>query len=261
LVLPVGAFLLTIPGTKRELYLLPLIAPLGIAVGAWVAATVGQAPYRTIDRFTNNILFVLLSLVFVCGFAAMVWAYSVSPAFFLRFHTVLHTEPPAPLSFILLGALLAAGGGLILCGVDLWKRRSPSIGAHCSWMALAFVVLGGPLAYRLGDGFKSLHYMTRELQALGASSSNLVGYCLDETTRSIIPYDTGFMPQNITGHKELSNYIRKNPSARLLTFEEYLLGLPEDIHSRLRVVGVWRFSKHRTYGLYEFSTTTPDAKE
>lgn len=37
-VLPVGVVLLSIPGTKRGLYLLPFLPPFAVAVGAWVAA-------------------------------------------------------------------------------------------------------------------------------------------------------------------------------------------------------------------------------
>jgi len=45
-IFPVGLILLSIPGAKRHLYLLPLIAPLAATIGAWIAATVSehQAP-------------------------------------------------------------------------------------------------------------------------------------------------------------------------------------------------------------------------
>jgi 4-amino-4-deoxy-L-arabinose transferase-like glycosyltransferase len=48
-VLPIGALLLSIPGTKRGLYLLPFEPPLAVAVGAWIAASAAagrRVPYR-----------------------------------------------------------------------------------------------------------------------------------------------------------------------------------------------------------------------
>jgi 4-amino-4-deoxy-L-arabinose transferase-like glycosyltransferase len=47
-VFPIGLVLLSIPGTKRGLYLLPFEPPLAVAVGAWIAATAGRADaYRS----------------------------------------------------------------------------------------------------------------------------------------------------------------------------------------------------------------------
>jgi 4-amino-4-deoxy-L-arabinose transferase-like glycosyltransferase len=37
-VFPIGVLLLSIPGTKRALYLLPFEPPLAVAIGAWIAA-------------------------------------------------------------------------------------------------------------------------------------------------------------------------------------------------------------------------------
>jgi len=46
-VLPVGTLLLSLPGTKRVLYLLPFMPPLAVAVGAWIAAVGTSDPGRT----------------------------------------------------------------------------------------------------------------------------------------------------------------------------------------------------------------------
>jgi hypothetical protein len=46
-VLAVGALLLTIPGTKRGLYLLPFQPPLAVAIGAWVAAVGSSDAHRS----------------------------------------------------------------------------------------------------------------------------------------------------------------------------------------------------------------------
>lgn len=53
-VFPIGLILLSIPGTKRALYLLPFEPPLAVAIGAWIAA-VGRADAgRTrVEAFVN----------------------------------------------------------------------------------------------------------------------------------------------------------------------------------------------------------------
>ena len=46
-VFPIGVLLLSIPGTKRGLYLLPFEPPLAVAIGAWIAAAArADAPAR-----------------------------------------------------------------------------------------------------------------------------------------------------------------------------------------------------------------------
>jgi 4-amino-4-deoxy-L-arabinose transferase-like glycosyltransferase len=46
-VLPIGVLLLSIPGTKRALYLLPFEPPLAVAIGAWIAATARADLHRS----------------------------------------------------------------------------------------------------------------------------------------------------------------------------------------------------------------------
>jgi 4-amino-4-deoxy-L-arabinose transferase-like glycosyltransferase len=46
-VFPIGMLLLSIPGTKRQLYLLPFEPPLAVAVGAWIAAAARADLHRS----------------------------------------------------------------------------------------------------------------------------------------------------------------------------------------------------------------------
>ncbi|HKA15277.1 MAG TPA: glycosyltransferase family 39 protein [Myxococcota bacterium] len=55
-VLPIGVILLSIPGTKRGLYLLPFEPPLAVAVGAWIAAAARPDPHRTRLEIAVNTL-------------------------------------------------------------------------------------------------------------------------------------------------------------------------------------------------------------
>ena len=256
-IFPVGLILLSIPGTKRQLYLLPLIAPLAATVGAWIAATAGEHRSRRIDRYTHVALFVVLVLAFFCASGAMAWDYSVSPSFFHSSYAVQRVKMPAPLFCMLLGALVIVGIVLTAYGLPLLKRKSATMGPLCAWMTLAFFLLGGSLAYGVVDGFKNLHYMTADLRTMGAFSPTLIGYRLDEVTQAIIPFDTGIIPENITDPAELERYIHETQCGKLLMLERNVSLLPEDVSRRLRLMKRWRYSKHRVYDLYEFCVELP----
>ena len=65
---PIGVILLSIPGTKRMLYLLPLFAPLGVVIGAWVAATARMEYSQKIDHYTHVILLIILAFAVLSRF-------------------------------------------------------------------------------------------------------------------------------------------------------------------------------------------------
>jgi 4-amino-4-deoxy-L-arabinose transferase-like glycosyltransferase len=251
-VFPVGLLLLSIPGTKRMLYLLPLIAPLGATVGAWLAATVKDHSPHKVDYYTCFVLFLLTALCLFGVSGTSVWAYLNGADFFAQFHAVLRSKPSAPIFFTLAGVLLIVGIVLTTHGVRLWKKRSARLGLVAAWMILALFVLGGSLYYRMGDGFKNLHFLTRDLMTMGVCTPELVGYRLDETTEGFIPYDTGVVLRNIIDPEELNRCILETPRGKLLMFEKLFSRLPEEVSARLQPIRCWRFGDHRAYCLYEF---------
>ena len=152
--------------------------------------------------------------------------------------------------FMLFGLLLIMGIGLTTYGMRLWKSGSPRVVLVCACLTFIFFVCGGSLFFRMGDGIKNLHYLTRDLQTMKAISPELIGYRLDETTMGFIPYDTGFVPKNITTPEELDRYIATTPRGKLLMFERIFSNLPDDVRSRLQVLRCWHFGDHRSYCLY-----------
>jgi len=72
---PIGVIFLSIPGNKRMLYLLPLFAPLGIVIGAWVAATSKRENSQKIDHATHVIMLIILALSVLAASVAMPVAY------------------------------------------------------------------------------------------------------------------------------------------------------------------------------------------
>ena len=260
-VFPVGLILLSIPGTKRQLYLLPLIAPLGLAVGAWIAATTRKECSHKIDRQTHIIWLVLLPLVAVGMAAAMVAAYFVGESILTRFHVVLRAGPSPVRILVLLGILVIAVLGPAIRGVRSWKRGSTRVGPLTAWMTLALFVLGGSVAYPVIDGFKNLHYMTKGLGKMGVLSPDLAGFRLDEVTRCLIPYDTGIELKDVTDPEALRRHIRENPSGMIIVLERRVQYMPEDVRSRLRLIRKWSYSKHRAYCLYGVAPASPEESE
>jgi 4-amino-4-deoxy-L-arabinose transferase-like glycosyltransferase len=55
-VFPLGVLLLSIPGTKRSLYLLPFEPPLAVAIGAWIAAVARDDRHRSRVEVAVNTL-------------------------------------------------------------------------------------------------------------------------------------------------------------------------------------------------------------
>jgi 4-amino-4-deoxy-L-arabinose transferase-like glycosyltransferase len=55
-VFPIGVLLLSIPGTKRALYLIPFEPPLAVAIGAWIAAAARADVHRTrVEAWVNAV--------------------------------------------------------------------------------------------------------------------------------------------------------------------------------------------------------------
>jgi len=251
-IFPIGIILLSIPGTKRMLYLLPLYAPLGIVIGAWVATTSRTEYAKKIDRYTHIILFVFSALFVLGALVAGGMAYFGGAEFFPRFfHAALQAKPSASVFFLLFGSLLIAGIDLTIHGVRLWKSSSPGVGLICAWFTLIAFVFGGSLYYLLGDGIKNLHVMTRDLQAMRAFPPELIGYRLDQTTMGFIPYETGLVPRNITTPEKLNHSLQETPVGKVLMFEKVFSQLPRELRSRLQSLRCWHFADQRSYCLYE----------
>ena len=259
-VFPVGLVLLSVPATKRGLYLLPLLAPLGATVGAWLAATARREHSRALDGGTQKLL---VNLFFGVLAAAAVVASKVylDSLGLTGKHTpdlgAFSHSPATPALFLLsIGVAVVIGVRARRLGWGDAERLVPLV--VCA--ALALIVLGASLAFRTVDGFKNLHRMTADLTKLDAVFPSLVGYQLDETTRAIIPFDardTGKALRDLTTPDELARHILANPSGKLLTFERHLddRDFPKDLRSRLRRVRSWGSGSHRAYGLYEFTGT------
>lgn len=250
-IFPVGFVLLSLPGTKRDLYQLPLLAPFGAAIGVWLAASARQERPGGLDRWTQ--------LVLIAGMAGAA-AYAAGAAIAATFgsHTLdryvfdmkgLWSSPTAlGLSGITLGAVAA----FAVCGARAWRKRSAQTGPLAAWMALALVTLGGTVGFRVADRFNNLHRMTGELAGLGAFAPSLAEFRLHDMMRGIVPFDTGVMPKHITSPEELAQHVREAGAGNVLTQGSAFRRLPPDLLAQFRLVRTWWFIGNESYHLYRF---------
>jgi 4-amino-4-deoxy-L-arabinose transferase-like glycosyltransferase len=247
-VLPVGTLLLSIPGTKRQLYLLPLFGPFGALVGMWLDATWEDA--QTLDHRSLAVVFGLVCVLFV-AILGIVGAVCIGGQTGLdRVHVVMRSTPNLTLIIPLLAALALAVVGL---GLRARKQRPLVV-----WTVLALFVLGAPVVFHVVDTFKNLHHFTAGLAGSGALSPDLICYKMDEVTRGLVPFDTGIVPRHIPENdddKDAKDQLRRAVATgevtHLLLIERRAKYVPEELRPRLREVQKWPYTKRRCYVLYE----------
>ena len=137
-VFPIGMVMLSAAGTKRGLYLLPLIAPLGSVVGAWIVATMAEGRREKIDRTTQAVMLAVL----VAASAGLV----ISSAFAGQITRVFMGHEAAPLLaqvskarlalLAVLGACRSARRSMESASIDATPRGSDRSSPAWFWRSL-----------------------------------------------------------------------------------------------------------------------------
>jgi len=237
--LPLGVLLLSVPATKRDLYVLPLLAPAAAAVGLWLVATTRT---HTPDRWDHGTLAVIrwLAVLLLVGVGAMGAAFLVGvPA---SWGKIADVAARAPVSASTTALVLS----VVALAILVWKRGAePALRTVAIWCALALVV--NVAAYRILDPMKDLRPFVAGLVEKKAFEPDLIGYRLDETTVGLIPYHTGRIIDNIENRGLLKAYFEEHPDANLLVFERFLHRIPASLRERLETTGRWAASDRRVY--------------
>ncbi len=249
-IFPIGLLMLSAAGTKRELYLLPLVAPFGAVAGAWFASVVKNEEPSRMDRMTVSLLLILCVLV---AFTALLGAIAVEVG---REYLTPAGEQLArriPQGDLILFSLMGVFFlWLSFFASRLLQRGRPRVAALVVWMAFGLALTGVPLVYRSLDRFKNLHPLTVGLVRLDAFSTELITWKADEVTRAAVPYDTGLYLKAFNDADEIALYVRAHPESKLVMLEQDVPSLPDSVGDRLRLIQQWYFSAHRVYGLYDF---------
>ena len=248
-VFPVGLLMLSVPGTKREVYLLPLYAPFAGAIGAWLVATSAAERRRPLDNGTHGTLIALLGLA---GMAVGVGLYMADHVAAVR-KLAGEGFAPATLGVRLLAILLIAGSVYLMTrGMQLWRRGDARMALAAPWLAVFVACVGMTAIFLRVDPAINLHRMTADLKAMNAFATPVAGFRSDEITRGLIPFDTGRTLRDFRDPDDLARFMRENPAGRLLVLERNTEHMTPEVRDRLTLVRKWSYGERRIYCLYEF---------
>ncbi len=251
MIFPLGLLLLSLPGTKREVYLMPLLAPLAVFIAAWAAAIARQETPAPISRVTVNIFGTVSAIV-----PALI-------ALIIRVFALLL----APLGFLGPRADHKYGLASLPGRLRHWSTVVSSLANSCRTGTRAIPVFAGLMftimltinlfAWPIMGSGRFLRPVTVDLAALNALPPRLVGYKLHEEMRGALPFYTGRIVQNLQSPEEVGRYVHENPSGFLLIGKSSPWPLSDDLIDILREIKVWEMAEGR-YVLYDF-LSEPDA--
>jgi 4-amino-4-deoxy-L-arabinose transferase-like glycosyltransferase len=251
----IGLLMLSIPSSKREVYLLPLLPAFAVCVAGWLDGVGdGTRPPGEVKPLDRRTLLALggfaAALPLVLGAAALwlAWAPHV-PAGAAALRGALPAAGIAGFGLV----SLAAGAGLALGLVR--RRASPSV----SWImaALLLLVLGLETAV---EGFIDPVKRTDELTAALAAyfpgppgGEPIPGYLppvvSNEAIFGIIGFKLGRTIHPLSTPEEVRAWLAGHPGAPLLVRMEELRRLPPDLQGGLAFVYDERGRKSAPFGI------------
>lgn len=199
LVFPMGMLLLSIPGTKRELYLLPFIPPLSIAIGAWMAAMCRPDLQRSLIERVVALLSMSLGSWRIWPAAAHAAQQRLRRAMGMR----IGRRKPA-LEAQLHRAIESAATGRCLAP------------ARLAWVAFAGALAWNVLGYPWVDRDRDLGPTSREI-VTSLAGEPLVSFSLPEEMLGALPFYTGRIPLNLRSDAALASYLCEHPDLQLLS--------------------------------------------
>jgi 4-amino-4-deoxy-L-arabinose transferase-like glycosyltransferase len=228
-----GLLLLSVPGSKREVYLLPLLPAFAVCVAGWLdgigrAGAIEPRDRRTLLALTG--FAVVLCLVLGGAAVAMAWAPQI-PAAAAAVRTAI---PTAALAAFGLTAL--AAGGAIAAGLARQWRTSPSVG----WVIaiLLLVAFGLETAVEaLVDPLKRPDELMAAVAAHFPGNEPVPAYLppvvSNEAIFGIIGFKLGRLTRPLSTPEDVQAWLTAHPGAPLLVRMEQLKRLPPEIREGL----------------------------
>lgn len=249
-VLPIGLLLLSLPSTKRTVYLLPLLPSAAVGLGAWISAQ-KAAEARGWARFGVLSLTVLVSLIPLAPLLGSLALYSGLVKLDPWWDPVHQALSGWTLAAALLAALGVALGtlrwGLRLCrSGDSPPLFSYVLGGHFA-LALAYNLV----VYPVLEPTKGLIRLSEGLREQGAFGPGLAALGLDETALGALAFYDEQHPEDLTPLDEagLERWFVAHPGHTVLVRARAWDYLAEGTKRRLRPTYRWAFSDKGTYWL------------
>ncbi len=238
-VFPVGLLLLSIPGTKRPLYLLPLLPALAAATGVWIALRAKAPATSRLDQVT----FVILGLPIAAALGILT---GIAAALVAPIHLL---SPRTASTRIRAGGLLRRG---FSTARELIGTRAASRSPVTVWTMAIATVLGLVVVPHIGSHASDLTPLAREVETAGVLGPDLVSYDFRERDRAVISFRTGVIVPNFDFPGDLARFLDSRESGHLVARRgkgDLKLGAHERRFTRLKTWSIGR----RTYDLYRFT--------
>lgn len=239
-VLPLGLLLLSVPGTKRPPYAVPLLPCFAMAVGVWLDALLSGRRPTWADRAGLLPLSALVTLPALL----VTWPFRLLAAL-----AAPRRDRRLPVALERLAAWARRG---IAPGDEHVGTNVRRVAVGMFVIALAGQIVGNPF----GED-TDLTPMAHDLQAMDALGDSFVGYRLDERVRAVIPLRTGVLVDDAPSTDELTARMGALGRGRVLIENSPLERLDPSLRQALRPVRSWTFGR-KTYVLLDFGTPTGD---
>ncbi len=230
-----GALLLSVATTKREIYLLPLLPAWSAAVAWWLARAGERGAESAWDRRTLKILAgfaLLLPLLVGIAVLAMAWAPVRSQSLVM----IRDAVEPGRLAVSGLAALvLAALAAVVLAGGRGDARRVDRLAAALVLVSVSLET--GLLA--LADPVKRMSEMTAAVAARFPGAEPIPAYLprgSNESVYGILEFELGRRTFALKTPDELAAWLRGHPGAPVLFRMQQARRLPAGLRQGLRFV-------------------------
>ncbi len=246
-----GVLLLSLPATKRGLYVVPLYPALAAVIGTWLSRVGSRAGSR-LDRPTLVVLLLACAVIAAAAAAfcgALAWGQPPSARYATAFQVMARSNAHGPELVVMIAAI----GFVVLAGLTvLAARRQRTAVAAAATAALwpgVFLLLWG-FVLPLLDPLKNMDAGASEIATHVPMRESLVGFNLDETTRAVIPFYSGRLIENITSADELGARLAARRIHHLVLMDEMNAGIETTLRSQFVREGNIRLSATRVLHLY-----------
>src|SRR3954469_8001725 len=244
-----GLLLLSIPATKREVYLLPLLPAFAVCAAGWLGGVGKTGEILSRDRRTLLALGIFAAVLPLFLGAAALWL-AWAPRVPEGAVPVRNSVPAAVLAGFGTAALIL--GGALAAG--LIRRWRPGPPVRWAITALILVTLGLETgAEALIDPVKRSDDLTAAIAAHFPGKERVPAYLppvvSNEAIFGIIGFKLGRLVRALTTAEDVEAWLASHPGMPILIRMEQFWRLPPDLRQRLRFVYDERGRKAAPFGI------------